>query len=209
MSDDIKIIPEQVAPQTKVNKPKRPSKIFTEYYGSLILLLLALLVGAGFFVIKPQIDEYKDMRAYTESLRQETNNENTYLAGLKRSVAAAQTIAPGVLEKVDKALPHHFRIPEMLVHMGNAANAANVEIGSISFDAPSGVISKGLQEVNVTMTLKADGYTSLKKFLHELEVSLRIIDVQTITVSGFGTDSASFSLQMTAYYYADPAINKP
>ncbi|MBD3281898.1 type 4a pilus biogenesis protein PilO [Candidatus Uhrbacteria bacterium] len=182
---------------------KKPSRVFTEYYSSIILILITILIGAGYFVIKPKIDEYKDLRAHSESLRQNIKNEQTYLAGLRRSVNAAQSIAPGVLEKVDQALPRSFSIPKTIVLINSAATASNVSVSSIVFspETESRAKKTSLQSVQMTLNVSAPDYAALKNFLNTLEASLRLIDIQMLTVSDFSEGQASFSLQLRTYYY--------
>jgi Tfp pilus assembly protein PilO len=203
-------------PQTKepgqktaeVPKIKKPSKIFTEYYSSIILLLITALVGAGYLVIKPKIDEYKAIQANSELIKQNVENEQTYLAALRRSVSAAQSISPDVLTKVDKALPRSFSIPETLVMLNRSAMAANVKITNIAFSPVSDkVVSKtGLQSIQLTLNVSAADYRALKNFLSILEASLRMIDIQMLTVTDFTEAGASFSLQLRTYYY--PSADK-
>jgi Tfp pilus assembly protein PilO len=184
-------------------KFKKPSRIFTEYYSSIILILITVLLGAGYFVIKPKIDEYKALKAHSESLRQNIQNEQTYLSGLRRSVSAAQSIAPDVLSKVDEALPRTFSIPETLVLMNRAALTNQVEVSSVVFSPVVGkkTTKTNLQTMQLTLNVAAPDYIALKQFLNTLEVSLRLIDIQMLTVSDFSEKGASFSLQLRTYYY--------
>jgi len=185
-------------------KLKKPSKIFTEYYSSIILILITALVAAGYLVIKPKIDEYKAIQANSELIKLNVENEQTYLAALRRSVSAAQSIAPDVLTKVDKALPRAFSIPETLVMLNRSAMATNVSITNIAFSPVSdrvAVSKTGLQSIQLTLNVTAPDYGALKNFLSVLEASLRIIDIQMLTVTDFTEAGANFSLQLRTYYY--------
>jgi len=182
---------------------KRPSKLFTEYYGSMILLLIALLVGAGYLVIKPQIDDYKSMTAQTQARQTDIKNEQSYLDELSRSVAAAQSISPDVLEKVDQALPRAFDIPGMLVQLDEIAKAQGAKITSVTFDEADKktAATGGLQAININLSVEARGYAGVKTFLKGIELSLRLFDVQNIALTGLDKDKIDFSLQMRTYYY--------
>ncbi len=201
--------PKDSAPNRADNdapKIKRPSKVFTEYYSSIILILITLLVSGGYLVIKPKIDEYKALRANIETIRQNIDNQQTYLAGISRSVSAAESISPEVLNQVDRALPRAFSIPETLVLLNRAAESSSIQVSSIVFSTANGrgsVVEKSdLQSVQMTLNVSAPSYQSLKLFLNTLEVSLRLFDVQMITISDFKDGKASFSLQLRTYYFA-------
>ncbi|MFA6099516.1 MAG: hypothetical protein WC750_01395 [Patescibacteria group bacterium] len=216
-SSDIKITPQEsadlrhefksdaaaAAAETPKPKLKRPSRIFTDYYGSVFLLLVAVYVTGGFFFIKPKIDENKQIEADTKALNQQIDNDKSYFDGLTGSVAAAQSIAPDVLTKVDQALPHEGSIPDLLVQLSAAAVGTNVVLSNIVFDGvgkvPSTVAST--QTINMTLTVTAKDYATLKGFLRALETSLRIFDIQTISVGGFSGEKVNFNLQLKSYYY--------
>jgi len=189
--------------QASTPEPKKPSKLFTDYYGSVILLLIALLVAGGFFVIKPKIDEYKAAKANTEFIRLQANDENNYLEAISRSVAAAQVVSPDVLQKTERALPQAASIPDVLVQMEQAAAASNVKLKNISFDAgdKKQAASQGIKPLNITLMLDARDYGSIRRFLTLLEYSLRLMDVQAINASGFGQEQVNFSVQIRTYYY--------
>jgi len=183
-------------------KLKRPSKVFTEYYGSFILLLIALLVAAGYVVIKPKIDDYKSISAETRSKQQEIEAQRTYLEALSRSVAAAQTIQPDVLEKVEQALPRKFDIPELLVQLDEVSKTHNAKITSVTFDSgDKKTETAGPKPINLTLAVEAENYAGVKNFLNGLELSLRLFDVQSIALSGLDKDKVNFSLQMRTYYF--------
>jgi Tfp pilus assembly protein PilO len=201
--------PQNIAPSRQNDdapKIKRPSKVFTEYYSSIILILITVLVSAGYLVIKPKMDEYKDLRANIQTIGQNIENQRNYLSGISRSVAAAQSISPDVLSQVERALPRSFSIPEILVILNRAAKASSIEVGSIVFSAGNArgpaIEKNGLQSVQLTLNVSAPSYQSLKQFLNTLESSLRLFDVQMITVSDFKEGKAAFSLQLRTYYYA-------
>ncbi|MHB8831359.1 MAG: type 4a pilus biogenesis protein PilO [Patescibacteria group bacterium] len=188
-------------------KPKRPSKIFTDYYGSVFLLLIAAYVAVGFFVIKPKMDDNKQLEAQARGIRKEIENDRSYFDGLSRSVSAAQSIDPIVLQKVDQALPHAASVPDLLVQLSSASAFSGVTLSNIVFEnaakAPGGGTAS--TPINITLSVAAKDYTALKKFLNTLETSLRIFDVQTIAVSGFGEDMINFNLQLRSYFYPTAA----
>ncbi len=211
--EEVKIIPSDAARDPRnagepdgsqvPGRSKRPSKLFTDYYGSVFLLLIAVYVAAGFFFIKPKIDANKEIEAQTRALRQQIENDKTYFDGLSGSVAAAQSISPDVLTKVDKALPREASIPNLLVQLSAASQGTNVALTNVIFEGMGKAQATGaaVQSVNMTMTVTAKDYATVKNFLTALETSLRIFDVQTITVAGFEGDKVNFTLQVKSYYY--------
>lgn len=195
--------PSQKQEDKKTPSVKTPSKLFTDYYGTIFLLLIALYVAAGFFVIKPKIDYNKQLDVDTQALRQEIENEKFYFDGLSRSVAAAQAISPEVLDRVDKALPREVSVSELLVILSGAARISQVELNNLVFENSSAVVpgTKGPLPLNITMSVGANNYLEVKNFLRVLETSLRIFDVQNINVTGLDQEKTNFSVQLKTYYY--------
>lgn len=183
--------------------PRKPSKIFTDYYGSVFLLLMAAYVAGGFFFIKPKIDLGKQIDAETRGLKEEVENDKMYFDGLSGSVAAAQSVAPEILTKVDQALPREASVPDLLVQLSSAAAGTGVVLSNIVFEGVSKVpvSGGGVKPINLTLTVSARDYATFKNFLRALETSLRVFDVQTISFSGFGTDKVNFNLQIKSYYF--------
>jgi len=189
--------------QTKPLVAKRPSKLLTEYYGSLFFLMVLLFLLAAFVVLKPMLDDVKAANAQVASTLESLANENTYLNSLDQSIAAAQSIPADALRKVDRALPRKQGIPELLVLFSSTGDRDRVKISSITFAdaAPGRVTTSTVSELTVNLTVVAPGYPDIKKFLRDLESSLRIMDVIGINVSTQGTESA-YALQLKTYAYA-------
>jgi Tfp pilus assembly protein PilO len=188
--------------QTKPPVAKPPSKLLTEYYGSLFFLMVLLFLLAAFVVLKPMLDDVKSANAQVVSTLETLANETAYLNSLDQSIAAAQSIPPDVLRKVDRALPRTQGIPELLMLFSSTGDRDHVKISNISFSdaAPGRVTTSSVSELTVNLTVVAAGYPDIKKFLRDLEASLRIMDVIGINVSTQGTESA-YALQLKTYAY--------
>ena len=191
-------------PKPKAQKP--PSKLLTDYYGVLFLLMVLIFVSAAFIVLKPKLDDLKATNAETTARLEELNRDSAYLSSLDQSIAAAQTIPAETLAKVDRALPREQQIPELLVLFGDTADRDGVKITNVSFSDPSlgHAATSTVSELIVNMTVTAENYPQIKKYIRDLEVSLRLLDIVGINVSTQGTQSA-YALQLKTYTYSPPA----
>lgn len=197
-------------------KPKKSSRFFTEYYGVAFLFLIAAFVVTAVFVHRPLITQIKMINAETQGKLAEAQAERSYLSSVEASVAAAQSIPPGVLKDVDQALPTSQNLPSLLVQFGSAALSNNVRIDTISFS--ESVASNGLEAglpsgmiapLDVSLSVRAASYFEMKRFLADIESSLRIMDILSMTSSGSeeGGES-SYSIQLRTYSYIPPAIRE-
>jgi hypothetical protein len=202
-------------------KRKTPPPIFTHYYGAFFLFIVAAFLGAGYFFLVPRYSFMTTISAETKSVAATLEEEQRYLDALNRSITSAEAIPKDVLGRVDEALPDNDAgIPKLLVTMSSIAKQSNVKLGSIQFSpgAPSPstdpVAKLVLVPTKITTTVTTNGYQAMRTYLTNLEQSLRLIDVDSITVSASNaskkTDTGatggeevesqySYALALTAY----------
>ncbi|MBU1034826.1 type 4a pilus biogenesis protein PilO [Patescibacteria group bacterium] len=188
---------------------KHPSKLLTEYYSSLFFLLILLFLGASIFVIKPKLDEVKQTNAAIASSLDKLSSETVYLNSLEGSVAAAGAISPAVLDKVDSAMPREAEIPELLVLFSSAAERDNVKIMNVNFAEartakaarPLASATSSVSGITINMSVAAINYPQIKRFLKNIERSLRIMDIEGINVASRGEESV-YAIQLKTYVYA-------
>jgi Tfp pilus assembly protein PilO len=186
------------------------SKIFTDYYIAIYLFLIAGFAAAAVFIHRPMIKEIQRINKETQNRLTTIENERAYLNSIEGSVAAAQSIPPEVLEQVDKSLPREQDIPSLLVQFGAAAAANSVNIESIAFVETKGAEGQTTPQglvvpMDVNLVVRAPSYFEMKRFLTAVENSLRLMDVQSINLSGGDLKEISFSIQLKVYTYQPPA----
>lgn len=188
-------------PKPKALKP--PSKLLTDYYGALFFLMVLVFALAAFIVLKPKLDDVKATNAQTTVQLEAVNRETAYLTSLDQSISAAQTIPAETLTKVDRALPREQGIPELLVLFGDTADRDGVKITNVSFSdvALGRAATSSVSELLINMSVTAENYPQIKKYIRDLEVSLRLLDIVGINVSTQGTQSA-YALQLKTYTYS-------
>jgi hypothetical protein len=196
----------------ELKKKKPPSRLFTQYYGAMFLAITALFIISGFMFLRPLVTEYQSMTINITDAGMTLKDERDYLDSLKASVAAVEAIPSDILSNIDEALPRTVGIPKLLVTMSVIADASGVNLSSISFTTPKSTPS-GQQEnarglsvspVDISLTLSAKNYEATKNFLNRLEHNLRILDVQSINVSGGGEKSFDFTIQLRTYLLTKP-----
>jgi hypothetical protein len=170
---------------------KKPMRLFTEYYGVLFLAIIALFILAGFLLFQPLILDFKTMNADASAAVVTLKDERDYLDSLTKSIAAAKTIPPETIAQVNEAMPRTVDIPKLLETMAVISESSKVKLTNISFAAPKGTESTPAEAhtisaspIDINLTLSAKDYATTRNFLKKLERNLRIMDVQSINVSG-------------------------
>lgn len=191
---------------------KKRSKLFTQYYGTVFLLLIAGFAVIGYSVLNPNIEAFKLANETINVRLQELDDSQSYLDSLDRSIAAAQSIPEETLERVEEALPREIGIPKLLKTMAVIAESNNISMTSIQFsqqsqgaassDAVGTVARRSLELVPIDMDINLDAanYQITRAFLEDLERNVRVLDVRSITVNANDTEGTmSYTLQLTAY----------
>ncbi len=190
----------------------RSSRIFTEYYAALMLFLIAGFVAGAVLVLRPLLLGIKETNAATEARLQSIDAERAYLASLEQSVAAAEAIPSDALDNVVRALPNESNTPLLLVQFEAAAARHAVRIDSVNFIESKPVSAKAaaaaplVQPVEVNLVIRAKSYFDVKRFLADVEGSLRLMDVVGITATS-GSGELRFLLQLRTYTFV-PTISR-
>ena len=190
---------------------KAPSLLFTNYYAAVMLLVIGGFFAAAFFVLRPMVLDIKDVNAQTDSQLLRLAEQRNYLASLDQSVSAAQSIDQASLDKVSRALPDQTDAPALLMQLSAAAARNSIQIGTIQFGdvqlpqpGPGGRIatSTGALPSDVSLSVHAQTYSDVKRFLADVESSLRLLDVTGMTLGSVDAAGAmTYQIQMRTYQF--------
>jgi Tfp pilus assembly protein PilO len=198
---------------TNQKPEKAPSRFFTDYYGAMMLLVIGGFVATAFFLIRPLILQIKETNANTDAQLQRLAHERQYLSSLEQSVSAAQSIDEVSLQNVSRALPDQTNTPSLLMQLSAAAVRNGVQIQNVTFgDVRLPTTQPGVKSASsttniavpfdISLSLHAASYFSLKRFLADIESSMRLMDVTGITLGApdqYG--GMSYQLQVRTYLF--------
>lgn len=155
--------------------------------GAVVALLL--IVGYYFAFYQPRADEIAQVQADAELLR-------TQQAELTREIAALGTVRERedefrtAAERLDELIPAELAQPSLLEQLRDAADAAGVELVSVTFGAPlvpeagpeTGIPGMVLVEMGVTIV--ADGsFSQSTALLREIELDVdRAVLVESVSL---------------------------
>ena len=170
---------------------------------SIASILGFLIAGAVFFqYTKPTYDKTQALRQQIEQYNQALDKA-AELKQLKNSLMSRyNAFDPDALQRLHKMLPDHVDNIRLILDMDGVASRfgmamQNVVIsGSASASAGQtviGTISAGKQKYDsLTLRFTTRGtYANFVKFIEELESSLRIVDITSLTVTPGSSNTAS------------------
>ena len=194
---------------------KRPSRLFTDYYAPIFLLLVTVALFVGFVLLRPLVMEYRESQGTIANTAMLLKDEQGYLDSLRQSILAAQTIAPQTLQDVEEALPQQPDVPKLLVMMSTLAQVNNVDLSNVQFTvsraaAQEGDAFGGLETVDIGINVASLGYAGTRRYLDALERNLRLLDVGVISLQPSGAAGSadgrwSYGLQLRAYSLPQPS----
>jgi len=152
-------------------------------------LSLVLAIALLFFLVLPEYDGWR-LKVGELSLAE------LDLSNKKESLLILSSVDESKIRRLERVIPKTPEEPELLVQMEELATESAVALSSISFQTDE---SGGRVVLNETVT---GTYENLKRYLKNLENNLRLLDVETISLSS-GGDSGSFqslNLSVVAYF---------
>lgn len=172
-----------------------------------LILPIVLLFSALALVLWVLLPMYNDITIATEVKKQNENNLSDRLklsANLNRLINQYNEKLTEV-ESFSKVIPEGQGIPELLVGLEDIASGSGLAFSGVSFRTKDLKVP-GFK--TLVMEIKVKGsYPNFKNYLENLEKSLRIFDVISVSFTGVGPGQSSininnleFNLLVNTYY---------
>lgn len=183
---------------------------------SIIILVISILFASGAFIfIKPIMAEISKLEADALSLE----NSKAGLIRTKKDLENKTTVKKNAnMEKISETLPADPGIPDLLVQIQAISAKSGVAMDSFSFSlsnegqksllSASDSVLKGEDKgeifPSVGISMEVTGvYSSIKSFIKNIENNIRIMDINSIKISGPSTKESlemKASVEISAYY---------
>lgn len=165
-------------------------------------VLLAL--NAGIFIVTRFV-VVPEVRAVEERLAGSLALANSPL-GIARAQAALFRKAETDLAEFRRAIPAKEQFTVFLAELFSLAGGAGLTLDRITY-SPKDDAESGLLHYPLSFSVQGD-YVQIKKFIHSLEQSPRIIAIEEISLSGSSSETThgnrvSLSMRLTTYFQAD------
>lgn len=182
----------------------------------IIAAILIIAAGAVFFVYtQPTFDSLQSARAQSSEYDQALAKA-AELQQLKNSLLSRyNSFNPSDLNRLQIMLPDSVDNIRLILDLNNMAATYGMALQNVVVNAPlstpTGAISTlsagGQKYGSLTLQFSTNGtYTQFKQFLGDLERSLRIVDIETISIQSSSAPTApgvspSFTYNMTVRTY--------
>ena len=175
---------------------------------NILLPIIILVISGGIFFgpTRPLLNSLSDKQAKINDTRSAVAKIGDYRASFDIKNARFNTINQRDKDSLDAMVPSTIDNVGLIIDINQMAVKYNLSIKNISIKSgadntvgpdgrPYGVVSLGF---SISSSLKV-----FQDFIQELESSLRIIDVTSLSFTAGSEDQYDFSLEVKAYWLKD------
>lgn len=162
--------------------------------GALLLLNVILFVALEQFVL-PQVavEEGRYLRRQTE-VRQLLRKQG----GAAETPEQLYVLANRDLSKFQQAVPEYRDFTGLIEELLVLSNRAHLNITQISYDSEE-LNNSSLLKFNLNFNVAGD-YEQVKKFIHSLEQSVRLITIKQISLQSVDNNAVNLSLSLETLF---------
>lgn len=178
------------------------------------LVIPAILVGTAIAIftlyIDPTYQDIKKIQVQVSSYNDALNKSQEFRKLRDEKIAAYNTFKTSDKQKLEKILPDNVDNIRLIIDINNIAarhNLAlkNVEIGTVSDSASArsalavGTSGEAVGSVELGFVVSST-YEDFLAFLQDVEHSLRVVDVESISFTAGDTNVYDFDVRIRTYW---------
>ncbi len=172
-----------------------------------IIPVLLLVVSAGLFFgfVDPQYQEIKQLSLESKKYDQALQKSKELQQVRDQLLAKYNSIPPENLSKLEQLLPENIDNVRLILDIDTIARPyglviRNLTVSGTGKDAQTiGTDSNVYGSVALGFSVTAR-YENFIKFMHDLERSLRVVDITSITFTANDSDSSDYQVLLKTYW---------
>lgn len=174
-----------------------------------IIIPLILLISSGLLfwgLIDPAYGEIKKMKK-EETLYNQALSNSKELQGIRDNLLKKyNSLSQEDLERLEKLLPDTVDNVKLIMDIDGIAGRYGMSLKSVSVKTPttqkSVVLGKNEEPVGaISLSFSVSGpYKSFINFLKDMESSLRIVDIETISFNASDKDANIYEMEVKTYW---------
>ena len=171
-----------------------------------LLPVLLIIVGATLFFgfTLPSLDVIYEKQAKADELNTALSNDKNLRKVREKKLADYNSFSPDELASINKMLPDSIDNVRLIIDMNNIALKYNMQVKNAKIKSDSmspQVVGSNQLYGAVTLSFNVTGsYNDLRLFLHDLETSLRLVDIVGLTFSASDKDMNDYALEVRTYW---------
>ncbi|PIR89581.1 MAG: hypothetical protein COU07_01645 [Candidatus Harrisonbacteria bacterium CG10_big_fil_rev_8_21_14_0_10_40_38] len=176
------------------------------------LLISLLLLVASFFVygllVRPEYSKINDLRGELSSKKAAVDRQTEIVESLTQAIRDSQGDIATYKQNVSLAIPDGIDYPTLTNQISSLSQSLGLSLISLDFNIlPSLATGSGssdvipvLQSIQVRLQVKGT-YQNFERFLSSIERNIRVLDVDSFTISVSPPDqNYTYDVVLHAYY---------
>ncbi len=172
------------------------------------LLLIAIAVALFFGFTRPLLDEVAATKDETASYAAVLNNASELATVRDALLKQYNAISGEDRARLNKSVPDQVDNVRLIIDVDTVASRYGMKVrnAQVSADVSTGdkttIGPDGKKYANVSLAFGVSGsYANLKRFLADLEQSLRVVDITSLEFTASDKDVNDYSIKLRTYWY--------
>ena len=174
---------------------------------TLPLIFIAIAGGIFFWFTNPLMADIDMLKAQATSYNDALTNSRKLIAVRESLLAKENKFAPDDVARLQKMLPDSIDNVRLIIDLSEIARKYGMEVrnvrttsqGSSSSNGAIGPDSKRYAALSLAFNVSGS-YDTFRRFLADLEKSLRLADVVNVSFSSSDKDFNDYNVQMQTYW---------
>jgi hypothetical protein len=175
---------------------------------STAIILILISIGLFYTFIMPEYGKVQARQAEAAGYNDILGRVSDLSEKRDELLLKYNTIPKVQLENLTKILPDNVNVVELALNLDTIASKYGISIKNVktvddkadtSATAVKTVTASGLQKVRITFNFTTT-YANYRKFLADLEQSLRIIEVRNVSFTTADNGTNDFQMQIETYW---------
>ena len=164
------------------------------------ILLIAVAVTLFFTYLDPTYARVSELRSEQATYDDALDRSKELIAVRDRLLDTYNNFSRDDLRRLERLLPDHVDSVRLIIDIDSIAAQYGLRVQDVSVSTVSdGGNPQPIGVVNLGFSVEAS-YEALKQFLMDLEDSLRILDVTSITFTANDTGFTRYSISVRTYW---------
>jgi len=163
-------------------------------------ILIIIAVALFFTYIDPTYETVKELRAEQATFDGALDRSKELIAVRDQLLSKYNSFSTNDLKRLEKLLPNHVDSVRLIIDIDSIAALYGLRIQDVGVSTvEDGEKSQPLGIVNLSFSVEAP-YNTLKQFLTDIENSLRVLDVTSISFSASEVDLTKYNIAIKTYW---------
>ena len=175
---------------------------------STVVILILIMAGLFFFVIRPQYGEMTTLRAESAQYKYILNNISSLAEKRDSLLVKYNAIPEQEVNRLNRVLPDHIDTVRLAVDLDAIASKYGIALKSIQSvqnkpDESTTIVQEApvlAHEVATVSFQFVSTYENFRRFITDIEKSLRIIDIKTVTFSTGNSNLYEYEVSFDTYW---------